>query len=178
MIAITTSSSINVNPADFERWQRISASSSERKMVDRVRRSDAPTVNSRGCWLAKRASWRECSGPKPEFWPPSGLSLLTLSLNCSKLAARSTAFKPHQLEIGLGLEITNWEAVCTMESGPAPDDHRPPQPESRTSSDDAVPQRTLNSADLFQGAREVHIRHDEKIYRLQVTRNGKLILIK
>jgi hemin uptake protein HemP len=40
------------------------------------------------------------------------------------------------------------------------------------------PRRTVNSADLFQGAREVHIRHDEKIYRLQVTRNGKLILIK
>ncbi len=44
-------------------------------------------------------------------------------------------------------------------------------------SDDA-PRRTVNSADLFQGAREVQIRHDEKIYRLQVTRNGKLILIK
>ena len=29
----------------------------------------------------------------------------------------------------------------------------------------------------FRG-REVQIRHDEKIYRLQVTRNGKLILIK
>jgi len=42
----------------------------------------------------------------------------------------------------------------------------------------APPQRTLDSADLFQGAREVQIRHDEKIYRLQVTRNGKLILIK
>jgi len=38
--------------------------------------------------------------------------------------------------------------------------------------------RTLDSAELFQGAREVQIRHDEKLYRLQVTRNGKLILIK
>ncbi len=45
-------------------------------------------------------------------------------------------------------------------------------------STDAAPQRTFDSADLFQGAREVQIRHDEKIYRLQVTRNGKLILIK
>ncbi len=42
----------------------------------------------------------------------------------------------------------------------------------------AEAKRTLNSADLFQGAREVQIQHDEKIYRLQVTRNGKLILIK
>jgi hemin uptake protein HemP len=39
-------------------------------------------------------------------------------------------------------------------------------------------QRVLDSADLLRGAREVQIRHEEKIYRLQVTRNGKLILIK
>jgi len=38
--------------------------------------------------------------------------------------------------------------------------------------------RTINSADLFHGAREVLIRHDEKTYRLRVTRNGKLILVK
>jgi len=38
--------------------------------------------------------------------------------------------------------------------------------------------RTLDSADLLRGAREVQIRHEEKIYRLQLTRNGKLILIK
>jgi hemin uptake protein HemP len=36
----------------------------------------------------------------------------------------------------------------------------------------------LDSADLLRGAREVQIRHEEKIYRLQLTRNGKLILIK
>jgi hemin uptake protein HemP len=36
----------------------------------------------------------------------------------------------------------------------------------------------LDSADLLRGAREVQIRHEEKIYPLQVTRNGKLILIK
>jgi hemin uptake protein HemP len=38
--------------------------------------------------------------------------------------------------------------------------------------------RMLDSADLLRGAREVQIRHEEKIYRLQLTRNGKLILIK
>jgi len=38
--------------------------------------------------------------------------------------------------------------------------------------------RTINSADLLQGAREVLIQHDEKTYRLRVTRNGKLILVK
>jgi hemin uptake protein HemP len=38
--------------------------------------------------------------------------------------------------------------------------------------------RTINSSELLHGAREVLIQHEEKIYRLQVTRNGKLILVK
>jgi hemin uptake protein HemP len=38
--------------------------------------------------------------------------------------------------------------------------------------------RTISSAELFLGAREVLIQHEEKTYRLQVTRNGKLILVK
>jgi hemin uptake protein HemP len=38
--------------------------------------------------------------------------------------------------------------------------------------------RTINSVDLLHGAREILIQHDEKTYRLRVTRNGKLILIK
>jgi hemin uptake protein HemP len=63
-----------------------------------------------------------------------------------------------------------------MESDPAPADQRTPPPSSQFGA--TAPLRTVNSADVFQGAREVHIRHDEKIYRLQVTRNGKLILIK
>ena len=44
------------------------------------------------------------------------------------------------------------------------------------SSDQAL--RTISSAELFHGAREVLIQHQEKTYRLQVTRNGKLILVK
>ena len=54
----------------------------------------------------------------------------------------------------------------------------PSQSVPQSDSGESAPRRTVNSADLFQGAREVHIQHDEKIYRLQVTRNGKLILIK
>ncbi len=45
-------------------------------------------------------------------------------------------------------------------------------------SEGSAPPRRLNSADLFKGDREIHIQHEEKIYRLQVTRNGKLILTK
>jgi hemin uptake protein HemP len=55
------------------------------------------------------------------------------------------------------------------------------EPHHRDSHSASIPlgaQRVLDSADLLQGAREVQIRHEEKIYRLQVTRNGKLILIK
>jgi hemin uptake protein HemP len=42
----------------------------------------------------------------------------------------------------------------------------------------ALPQRVIESVDLLQGARQIQIRHNEQIYRLQVTRNGKLILVK
>jgi hemin uptake protein HemP len=38
--------------------------------------------------------------------------------------------------------------------------------------------RKISSTELFHGAREVLIQHEEKTYRLQVTRNGKLILVK
>jgi hemin uptake protein HemP len=54
----------------------------------------------------------------------------------------------------------------------------PPDLESNSTSIPLGSLRMLDSADLLRGAREVQIRHEEKIYRLQVTRNGKLILIK
>ena len=38
--------------------------------------------------------------------------------------------------------------------------------------------RVVRSEELMRGAREVAIRHDGQEYRLQVTRNGKLILVK
>jgi hemin uptake protein HemP len=64
-----------------------------------------------------------------------------------------------------------------MESDPTPADQpTPPAPSQFGGSPASL--RTFDSAELFRGAREVQIRHDEKIYRLQVTRNGKLILIK
>jgi hemin uptake protein HemP len=65
-----------------------------------------------------------------------------------------------------------------MDSDPSLPDPGAQMSEARPNAAAETPKRTLNSADLFRGAREVQIRHDEKIYRLQVTRNGKLILIK
>ena len=38
--------------------------------------------------------------------------------------------------------------------------------------------RTIRSAELLQGAREVYIDHEGEIYRLRLTRNQKLILQK
>lgn len=38
--------------------------------------------------------------------------------------------------------------------------------------------RVLEGSDLFAGANEIMIRHDGVIYRLKITRQGKLILNK
>lgn len=38
--------------------------------------------------------------------------------------------------------------------------------------------RTIDSAELLEGQRELFIRHGAEIYRLRLTRNGKLILHK
>jgi hemin uptake protein HemP len=38
--------------------------------------------------------------------------------------------------------------------------------------------RVLESGDLFAGTNEIMIRHDGVIYRLKITRQGKLILNK
>ncbi|MDM9625992.1 hemin uptake protein HemP [Rhizobium sp. S152] len=38
--------------------------------------------------------------------------------------------------------------------------------------------RTMESADIFRGASEIMIHHDGVIYRMKITRQGKLILNK
>ena len=56
---------------------------------------------------------------------------------------------------------------------PAPEsDAMNPRPQPA----DARP--TIRSTDLLQGHREVFIEHGDEVYRLLVTRNGKLILQK
>ena len=42
----------------------------------------------------------------------------------------------------------------------------------------AAERRVLRSEELFGASREIMIRHNGQEYRLQVTKNGKLILIK
>jgi hemin uptake protein HemP len=42
----------------------------------------------------------------------------------------------------------------------------------------AGPLRTFDSAQLFDGQKEVQIRHKGALYRLKITRQGKLILNK
>ena len=41
-----------------------------------------------------------------------------------------------------------------------------------------VPPREIRSEELLRGAKELWIRHGEEIYRLRLTRSGKLILQK
>lgn len=42
----------------------------------------------------------------------------------------------------------------------------------------AAQHRIVESADLFRGTNEIMIRHDGLVYRLKITRQGKLILNK
>ncbi len=51
-----------------------------------------------------------------------------------------------------------------------------PASEGRTN--EAAGRHTVSSTDLFQGGRELVIRHDGEEYRLRITRAGKLILTK
>lgn len=43
---------------------------------------------------------------------------------------------------------------------------------------EAQPVRTLDSGSLFNGTREIGIEHHGALYRLKITRQGKLILNK
>jgi hemin uptake protein HemP len=54
-----------------------------------------------------------------------------------------------------------------------------PEPNAPSSSPaHPVMPREINSADLMRGDREIVIRHGTELYRLNVTRSGKLILRK
>ncbi|HEY4312442.1 MAG TPA: hemin uptake protein HemP [Pirellulales bacterium] len=53
-----------------------------------------------------------------------------------------------------------------------------PQDVPSISSPQPVVPREINSLDLMRGDREIVIRHGNELYRLNVTRSGKLILRK
>lgn len=50
-----------------------------------------------------------------------------------------------------------------------------PEPHRESS---VVPARTVSSDDLFQGGHELLIEHHGEVYRLRLTKTGKLILNK
>lgn len=61
------------------------------------------------------------------------------------------------------------------------DDPQPEQPEAADASADSdTPAEgpVVSSAELLAGKRELLIQHGDDIYRLRITRNGKLILHK
>lgn len=90
---------------------------------------------------------------------------LTLSLNCNKVV---------RLWQNAGALQHDVSSERAMTDPPSMGD--PPSSEPTPSREEHL--RTVRSADLLQGAREVLIQHDEKVYRLRLTRNGKLILVK
>jgi hemin uptake protein HemP len=53
-----------------------------------------------------------------------------------------------------------------------------PAPTSSQAASRPGPVRLLKSSDLFGSDMEVHIDHDGTLYRLKITRQGKLILNK
>ena len=56
-----------------------------------------------------------------------------------------------------------------------------PQPVERADErepESGAPADTISSEELFRGTREVRIRHAGEVYRLRLTRSGKLILHK
>ena len=55
-----------------------------------------------------------------------------------------------------------------------PDTPRPSQPSSATNGSQPI----VESHELFRGASEILISHDGAIYRMRITRQGKLILNK
>lgn len=59
--------------------------------------------------------------------------------------------------------------------------NRPPAPIHRPRENEVplrIPSRTLSSEALFDGSREIGIEHHGALYRLKITRQGKLILNK
>jgi hemin uptake protein HemP len=66
-----------------------------------------------------------------------------------------------------------------MDDDPEVTPNQPPQTNAgaQPSASPTSP-RSVRSIDLLQGGREVLIQHNEDTYRLRLTRNGKLILVK
>jgi hemin uptake protein HemP len=59
-----------------------------------------------------------------------------------------------------------------ISSSPVQDPQRSHEPPA------SVPLVTLRSEELLRGGREILIQHASDVYRLRITRNGKLILTK
>ena len=51
-----------------------------------------------------------------------------------------------------------------------------PTPEAVATKTGLPPIRTITSQKLFDGAREIFIDHDGRLYRMRITQNGKLLL--
>lgn len=59
-----------------------------------------------------------------------------------------------------------------------PQSDKPIREESATELPSSSPLREIDSSSLLQGEKEILIHHGDEVYRLRLTKNGKLILQK
>jgi hemin uptake protein HemP len=84
----------------------------------------------------------------------------------------------NHLLIDLLILILGVKKYCASKPENVTGSERPEEPHSAPVQPSATAMRTLDSAELFEGRREVQIRHGGALYRLKITRQGKLILNK
>jgi hemin uptake protein HemP len=76
-------------------------------------------------------------------------------------------------------QATRAKVFPTVTSNPRPSDSAiSPGDDSQPAVGDPQSQRLVDSAQLLQGEQELLIRHGNEVYRLRLTRSGKLILHK
>lgn len=91
--------------------------------------------------------------------------------------------KPAVAKIWTAFEIPKLSQIGLIQAGwrPAVNDlesELPVREESATALRSPSPLREIDSSSLLQGENEILIRHGDEVYRLRLTKNGKLILQK
>lgn len=80
--------------------------------------------------------------------------------------------------MGTGTEVAMTTEPNTPQTSDTPASDASDAPGSRPNLTTAKIRRQILSTDLLQGDREIQIVHGEEVYRLSLTRQGKLILHK
>ncbi len=88
--------------------------------------------------------------------------------------------KPAVAKIWIAFEIPKLSQIGLIQAGWSPpvNDLNSEQPIRDQSLRSPSPLREIDSSSLLQGENEILIRHGDEVYRLRLTKNGKLILQK